>query len=319
MSFADGLRAARVRKLHGEFLRAAAQYARLFHIAVHCNVEDIHRALCFSWTRAEFESALERDAYTCFRDNVPSEHGDCLPDIRFRETSRLNGPSEVYAAVWHTAICQSRHREKVPTVVNPESGHPLFRFRTVGAQPLQFDSLLWAGRYFGPAKTLGPVEYAKPGNPTKHDGEEDFRRLAEEAMADFGHLVEAAQHPPPTKQRDAVARWLELLYGLFPQEPEALMDGLFLVVGHPWNVFSTSARALESLSVEPSTPDGVSVLTEGAQAVYDYLMANPYKFAKEIATATGVPKGTITLHHVPTLRAYGLRNRRGRGYYLEGE
>jgi hypothetical protein len=63
--------------------------------------------------------------------------------------------------------------------------------------------------------------------------------------------------------------------------------------------------------------DGPPPLTEEQQQVFDYIKAHGPKTGKEIVSHLGLSsESAFTSHIVPALKPHGVKNRRGRGYYL---
>ena len=218
MAEPDNLRRRRLERLHEEFLNASECWPRRYHVAITVVPDETGvrtpeeaRAVMRLYTRAgrfdDVEHIREFAVNEMGEYELPPEHRDFKYWL-YRMGIR-----------WNRALLETRHWNRCSRI-------SLDRWHNYPS-PIAIEQNEWLGLFVDPGVSTSRED----------DGLSQFfalsERISEDTSSDFS----------------PVQTWLSKLYSFFPQSPEvaAYPKEKVLVIGLPWDVYLTSAKAIELL------------------------------------------------------------------------
>jgi hypothetical protein len=224
------IRQDRLKHTHLQFLKAEEQYPTLYSVAIRPRNEK-HWPICsLDWMETnpllvhQGFCSKSYEEYDEFMDKIGNAHNHW----------------------WIVSISLSRFRTRYCSILTSLPPHekndprPLKKPFLPGVFPVTTKNKKWAARYIDPHfngenewEILPAVEL--------------FERMGEEMFADICIMEKVSGYEIGSYSQ--TRGWLEYLYDLFAAEPEVV--GNAEITGLPWNIFSTSARAIEYLLESP--------------------------------------------------------------------
>jgi hypothetical protein len=224
------IRQDRLKHTHLQFLKAEEQYPTLYNVAIN-PIDDKDWSICaLGWRNANPLLIKQGICLECYEEYYEF----------------MDKHENAHIALWNVAISTSRFRTKHNLaltkfpLISAEAVRPLQHPFVPGVFQIFTKKQYWASRYLDP----------------NFDGANDngiltaievFERMGEEMFRDYPNI------PRDLKQDinglPQSRNWLMFLYDIFAPEPEIVCKTN--IIGLPWNVFSTSARAIEYLLESP--------------------------------------------------------------------